>query len=145
MRARVTSETVPPPFSTLLVVWKLTPARAATSLTETCLAGLRDATVELLCAGSERSPRDIGWRPDGTQIRVSAAQVPAARLDQPERGVGVRRGRAPGLRPPHQRALLPRIETLRDCCPAPRHGLVQAALRRAGGRPRSVAPRRGRL
>src|SRR2546422_10518099 len=59
MRARVTSETVPPPLSTLLVVWKLTPARAATSLTETCLAGLRDATLGLLCAGSERSPSDL--------------------------------------------------------------------------------------
>src|SRR5437879_1146119 len=59
MRARVTSETVPPPFRTLLVVWKLTPARAATSLTETCLAGLRDATLRLLCAGSERSPSDL--------------------------------------------------------------------------------------
>src|SRR5437667_9000728 len=59
MRARVTSETVPPPFSTLLVVWELTPARAATSLTEACLVGLRDATVGLLCAGSERSPSDL--------------------------------------------------------------------------------------
>jgi hypothetical protein len=29
----------------LLVVWKLTPERAATSLTETCLAGLRAFTL----------------------------------------------------------------------------------------------------
>src|SRR5207248_11520019 len=56
IRALVASDTDPPPFSTLLVVWKLTPERAATSLTETCLVGLRTLTLRVLCAGSERSP-----------------------------------------------------------------------------------------
>jgi hypothetical protein len=51
MRALVASDTEPPPFKTLLVVWKLTPERAATSLTETCLAGLRTLTLRVLCAG----------------------------------------------------------------------------------------------
>src|SRR5437879_13545910 len=56
MRALVASDTEPPPFRTLLVVWKLTPDRAATSLTETCRVALRALTLPVLCAGSERSP-----------------------------------------------------------------------------------------
>src|SRR5205807_9203061 len=56
MRALVASDTEPPPFRTLLVVWKLTPDRAATSLTETCRVGLPALTIPVLCAGSERSP-----------------------------------------------------------------------------------------
>src|SRR5438105_1212811 len=51
IRALVVADTEPPPFSTLLVVWKLTPQRAATSLTETCLVGLPTLTLRVLCAG----------------------------------------------------------------------------------------------
>jgi len=51
MRALVASDTEPPPFRTLLVVWKLTPDRAATSLTETCRVALRALTLRVLCAG----------------------------------------------------------------------------------------------
>src|SRR6266446_3721473 len=64
MRARVVSETEPPPFRTLLVVWKLPPERAATSLTDTCLPGLRTLTLRVLCAGKRtfaptfRGPRE---------------------------------------------------------------------------------------
>src|SRR5579872_7431006 len=55
MRARVTSDTEPFPLRTLLVVWKLTPDRAATSFTETWRASLRTLTAALLWP-SERSP-----------------------------------------------------------------------------------------
>src|SRR5579862_2332804 len=55
MRARVTSETEPLPFRTLLVVWKLTPDLAATSLTDTRRAGRCTLTEALLWPG-ERSP-----------------------------------------------------------------------------------------
>ena len=44
------------------VIWKLTPERAATSLTETCLMGLYSLTLQVLCAESERSPTERLWR-----------------------------------------------------------------------------------
>src|SRR5919201_5939071 len=70
MRARVASDTEPPPFSTLLVVWKLTPERAATSLTDTCLVAHRTLTLRVLCAAkrtfalSRRGGVQLGPRPE---------------------------------------------------------------------------------
>src|SRR5690242_15368009 len=126
MRARVSSETDPPPFRTLLVVWKLTPERAATSFTETCRA-LRSLKLPVLCASeSERSPEAIrrAWkrsiprrrigrrRPLGTPSRVPQAGLPPARLDQPERRVGVRHRPHAPLQRTHSRALLSRVEAV---------------------------------
>jgi hypothetical protein len=48
IRALVTADTEPLPFRTLLVVWKLTPERAATSFTETCLVGLPSLKLGIL-------------------------------------------------------------------------------------------------
>src|SRR5438093_2145724 len=64
MRARVWSETEPLPLRTLLVVWKLTPERAATSLTEMCRAALRMPTVRVLLRGQAnvRPPPAQGGR-----------------------------------------------------------------------------------
>src|SRR5882762_2785301 len=66
MRARVTSDTEPFPLRTLAVVWKLTPARAATSFTETLRVGLLGVTRGYYGALSERSPkwRSMGPRPE---------------------------------------------------------------------------------
>src|SRR5260370_36049315 len=54
MRARVTSDTGPPPFRTLLVVWKLTPDCVATYFTETC-RGLCTFTSQGIMRGRERT------------------------------------------------------------------------------------------
>src|SRR5487761_620399 len=65
MRARVRTDTDPFPFKTLLVVWKLTPERAATSLTDTCLDGLDEPTgAAIMGPLSERSPRPEYPRPN---------------------------------------------------------------------------------
>src|ERR1700674_5883536 len=59
IRVRVTADTEPLPFKTLLVVWKLTPDLAATSLTETCLVDPWVLTFGYYDPSrSERSPRE---------------------------------------------------------------------------------------
>src|SRR5438270_7935805 len=72
MRARVTSETEPLPFRTLLVVWKLTPDLAATSLTDTCRVALCTLTEALLWPG-ERSP----YRPSFARLRAFTGEAEA--------------------------------------------------------------------
>src|SRR5690349_10709031 len=126
MRARVASDTEPPPFRTLLVVWKLTPERAATSFTDTCLACLRTVTIRVLCAGqSERSP----WRlAVGPGTFLSETPPPARGVVEPRRRVGVRRRRPSDVRSPHQRPVLPRVEAFRHRREGRRRGLVQAEV-----------------
>ena len=58
MRAAVSADTrTLPPLSTLLAVWKLTPARAATSLIETYRRAMNVLAVTWFALMNERSPR----------------------------------------------------------------------------------------
>src|SRR5207248_9861528 len=65
---------------------------------------------------------------------VPPAQPPARGLGEPRRRVGIRRGRAAGVRPEDRGPFLSRVRAVGDRREGGRRGLVSQALRRPAGR-----------